>query len=245
MSEAENIVDMPNPAPLNVYQMISQVTAKLCERGGVGKDQTNEYDKYKFRGIDQIYDALAPILSSVGLVILPEMTSRDTEIKQSKNGGALNFVNLTVKYRLVSSEDGSECVVTVPGEAMDRSDKATNKALSAAYKYMCFQVFCIPLEGQDSMDKESPELGKDAAKKSTSVAKWAADDGGAPMTPQLQECIAAVNMAVFNDDAPGFYELWDELNSDEQATVAGYVEHETKKQCRAWLVERREKEKQQ
>ncbi|MFS0844210.1 MAG: ERF family protein [Roseburia hominis] len=29
---------------------------------------------------------------------------------------------------------------------MDSGDKATNKAMSVAFKYACFQVFCIPTE---------------------------------------------------------------------------------------------------
>ena len=42
------------------------------------------------------------------------------------------------------------------GEAMDRGDKSINKAFSAAYKYLCLQVFCVPLEGES--DDNSPEM---------------------------------------------------------------------------------------
>lgn len=39
---------------------------------------------------------------------------------------------------------------------MDSGDKSLNKALSAAYKYACFQLFCIPTESEshDSHDSE-------------------------------------------------------------------------------------------
>jgi len=47
----------------------------------------------------------------------------------------------------VSCRDGSLHTVTMFGEAMDSADKATNKAMSAAYKYACLQAFCIPTEG--------------------------------------------------------------------------------------------------
>lgn len=239
MSESENIVEFENqPKPMNVYQMVSEVTKRLCERGGIGKDQTNEYDKYKFRGIDQVYDALAPILSGVGLNIFPKVTSRAVEIRQAKSGGSLNFVTLDVEYKLVSNQDGSSETVTVSGEAMDRSDKATNKALSAAFKYMCFQVFCIPLEGQDS-ESESPELGKNTSR-AEPVARTVANE--IQMDPKiLSESIASVRMACFNEDKAGMYEIYDELaNNDERAKVFGSLDQEERKLCRAWLKERAE-----
>jgi hypothetical protein len=35
---------------------------------------------------------------------------------------------------------------------MDSGDKATNKAMSAAFKYACLQAFCIPTEGDNDAD---------------------------------------------------------------------------------------------
>lgn len=36
-------------------------------------------------------------------------------------------------------------------------DKATNKAMAIAYKYVCFQVFCIPTEDMSDPDAENLE----------------------------------------------------------------------------------------
>ena len=36
-------------------------------------------------------------------------------------------------------------------------DKATNKAMAIAYKYVCFQVFCIPREDMSDPDAENLE----------------------------------------------------------------------------------------
>jgi hypothetical protein len=44
------------------------------------------------------------------------------------------------------------------GEAMDSGDKATNKAMSAAYKYACFQAFSIPTESRDDEDHQTHEV---------------------------------------------------------------------------------------
>ena len=44
---------------------------------------------------------------------------------------------------------------------MDRSDKATNKAMSAAYKYAALQAFAIPTEGDNDADASTPEVVED------------------------------------------------------------------------------------
>ena len=56
------------------------------------------------------------------------------------------------EFDFVSAEDGSKHIVKTFGEAMDSGDKATNKAMSAAYKYACFQAFSIPTESDNDAD---------------------------------------------------------------------------------------------
>ena len=41
---------------------------------------------------------------------------------------------------------------------MDSGDKATNKAMSAAYKYMAFQTFAIPTQGDNDADGQTHEV---------------------------------------------------------------------------------------
>ena len=41
---------------------------------------------------------------------------------------------------------------------MDSGDKATNKAMSIAFKYACFQTFCIPTEEMVDPDAECHEV---------------------------------------------------------------------------------------
>jgi hypothetical protein len=72
--------------------------------------------------------------------------------RTTKSGSALFYVVVGVDFDLVSAVDGSRHTVHVIGEAMDSADKATNKAMSAAYKYMAMQVFCIPTEGDNDAD---------------------------------------------------------------------------------------------
>lgn len=143
---------------MSVYKAISEVQKELASHG-IGKNQTNSFDKYKFRGIDDIYNALAPAMAKHGLCVLPRCLSRDCQERTSADGSkAMFYVTVDVEYDFVAAEDGSKHTVRVFGEAMDRSDKATNKAMSAAYKYACLQTFCIPTEGDNDADKSTPEV---------------------------------------------------------------------------------------
>lgn len=136
---------------LGVYIAISAVQMALAKLG-IEKVQENKFDKYNFRGIDDIYNALAPLLAQNRLCILPRIINRTCEERKSQKGGALFYVTVNAEFDFVAASDGSTHTVKMIGEAMDRSDKATNKAMSAAYKYACFQTFCIPTEGDNDAD---------------------------------------------------------------------------------------------
>lgn len=128
-----------------VYAAISAVAKEMASTG-ISKDRVNKVQGFNFRGIDQVYNALAPALVTHGLVILPRLTERTCTERINKNGTALFYVVVKAEFDFVSTEDGSIHTVTTYGEAMDSGDKATNKAMSIAYKYAAFQAFCIPTE---------------------------------------------------------------------------------------------------
>lgn len=141
---------------MSVYKAISSVMSELSKEG-ITKNNKNQQQGYSFRGIDNVYNALAPILSKHGLVILPRVMAREVTERPSKNGGVLFCVVVSVEFDLVCAEDGSKHTIATAGEAMDSADKATNKAMSAAYKYACIQAFCIPTEGDSDADAHTPE----------------------------------------------------------------------------------------
>ncbi|MGY9707371.1 ERF family protein [Citrobacter freundii] len=128
-----------------VYSAISAV-AKEMATNGISKDRRNQQQGFNFRGIDQVYNALAPALVNHGLLILPRITERSVTERTTQKGGVLFYVVVKAEFDFVSTEDGSIHTVTTYGEAMDSGDKATNKAMSIAYKYAAFQAFCIPTE---------------------------------------------------------------------------------------------------
>jgi len=142
---------------VKVYQAINKVQAALA-KAGISKDQRNTQQGYAFRGIDDVYNALAPLLAEHGLCILPQVVNRTVTERVTQKGGVLFYVIVEMQFNFVCAEDGSIHVVSTFGEAMDSGDKATNKAMSAAYKYAAMQAFCIPTEGDNDADAHTPEV---------------------------------------------------------------------------------------
>lgn len=141
-----------------VYPAIASVMAAMS-RDGIAKSKTNKQGEgYKFRGIDDVLNALSGVLSEHQLCILPRVIKREQVERQSNAGKALFYTTMEVEFDLVSAEDGSLHTVRTCGEAMDSGDKSTNKAMSAAYKYMALQTFCIPTEGDNDADAHTHEV---------------------------------------------------------------------------------------
>ena len=149
---------------MKVYQAINAVQSELAKIG-ITKSRTNQQGaSYKFRGIDDIFNTVSPLLAQHGLCILPRVLSRECVERQTKAGGAIFYVTVEVEFDFVAAEDGSKHTVKTFGEAMDTSDKATNKAMSAAYKYAALQAFAIPTEGDNDADAHTPEVAPRIAK---------------------------------------------------------------------------------
>jgi hypothetical protein len=147
---------------MNVYKAIAAVQAQMAKEG-ISKGRKNVQQGYQFRGIDDLYNALAPVLSANGLVILPRMLARESVERATAKGGVLFYVTVEAEFDFVAAEDGSKHTVKTFGEAMDSADKATNKAMSAAYKYAAMQAFCIPTEGDNDADSTTHEVAPMAA----------------------------------------------------------------------------------
>lgn len=139
----------------NIYEAICGVMADI---GSIQKTDTNPFDKYKYRGIDAVYNAVQPALVKNGVFIVPCLKDIEQTDRLSKKGDAQVHSKVRVQYTLYAS-DGSSITAEFPGEAIDRSDKSVNKAMTAAFKYMIFELFCIPTDDISDADKETIEAG--------------------------------------------------------------------------------------
>ncbi len=150
----------------NIFETINAVMAEI---GAIGKNSQNEKQGFMYRGVDAVMNALNPAFIKHRLFVTPEVISQKREERVTEKGKNLIYSILLVKYTFYA-EDGSSVFVIVPGEGMDSGDKASNKAMSSAFKYACFQTFCIPTEEMKDPDAETPPPSKPA--KPTLEAKY-------------------------------------------------------------------------
>lgn len=185
---------------MKVYQAINAVQADL-NREGITKSRRNQQQGYNFRGIDDVYNAISPLLAKHGLCILPRILARECAERQTAKGGTLFYVTVEAEFDFVCAEDGSKHTVRTFGEAMDSADKATNKAMSAAYKYAAFQAFAIPTEGDNDADASHHELAAEVPPKLLHDAREAANNG-----------------------VESFKEFWKGLRQSDRGLLAGELE---------------------
>ena len=147
---------------MNIFESITKIMGEL---GAVGKTSKNQSQGFMYRGIDAVMNALNPLLSKYKVFVVPEVLEQNreerTSVKRDRDGlertSTLLYSIIKVKYTFYA-EDGSSVPAVVIGEGMDSGDKATNKAMSIAFKYACFQVFCIPTEEMVDPDAECHEV---------------------------------------------------------------------------------------
>lgn len=148
------------PEDYTLAQRLHVISSELA-RHGIAKQQYHDHSRFYFRGIDDVYNALAGLLVSARVQVVPGVESVDHQLVTTSNGKAAMHVFVHVTYKLVNVDDtGDFMELKMIGEGFDTADKALNKALSAAYKLTVFQLFCVPTEEQ-SFDAEqgTAEIG--------------------------------------------------------------------------------------
>ena len=136
----------------NIFQCLASIKREIEV---IKKDQNNQALKYKFRGIDQIYNYLHPIFQKYGCVFIPNTKSVNTTImdvtkynKYEKKDITQKqmFTEIEIEYSIIA-EDGTSVKGSIFGHGLDYAgDKAIYKAMAGAHKYFILQVFGIPTE---------------------------------------------------------------------------------------------------
>ncbi len=139
-----------------VHQALAEVMAEI---GAVPKDRTGQGVSYKFQGVADILAKAQPAFARHHMALVPhEIVAFEQRDRTTKNGGAQVQVDIHVRWRLYGPA-GDWLAAETWGQAFDTSDKAANKAQTAAQKYALKQIFAIP-EDADDQDMERPELGQ-------------------------------------------------------------------------------------
>lgn len=160
---------------MNIFESINKVMEQI---GVIGKTSKNQSQGFMYRGIDAVMNNLQPALIANKVFVVPEVLEQTREERTNSKGNTLLYSIIKVKYTFFA-EDGSSVSATVIGEGMDSGDKATNKAMSIAFKYACFQVFCIPTEEMVDPDAECHEVAAKTISPAhaKALAKEAEDNG--------------------------------------------------------------------
>ena len=139
---------------LTVHQALSKVMEAVQ---AVRKDSKNQAQRFNFRGIDAVMNAVGPALRKHGVTILPEDVDVHRSNGTTASGKQTAEVVVKVTYR-VYGPAGDSIHGKVAAEAMDFGDKAVAKAMSVAYRTFLLQALTIPTDDPDP-DSESYERG--------------------------------------------------------------------------------------
>ncbi len=159
-----------------------RMIAVMQEIGFIAKDRKapSVVGGYNFRGIDDFYEALQPALIKCGVFVVPEVLDIIREERTTKSGGVSINTILKIAYHF-HGEGGDSISAVVVGEGSDSTDKGCNKAMSAAFKYLASQSWCIPTnEPENDTEAVAPEetipakksAPKPAAKKDDGLEWW-------------------------------------------------------------------------
>lgn len=138
----------------NIYQAINSI---MQEIEAIGKNKTNSMQGYKFRGIDDMYNALQPLFKKHAVFITSNVLESKREERQTAKGGVLIYTIAKCQFKFFTT-DGSFIESVLEGEAMDSGDKSTNKAMSTALKYALMQMFLIPTEEKLDTEYDTHEV---------------------------------------------------------------------------------------
>jgi hypothetical protein len=218
----------------NVYALINQVKLALDAGGGIQK--TNEAKgggiNYQFRGIDDMYNALCRLTAEVGLAMLPRVKEHRYELKERLKDGKVvgyqthAFVTMTIEF--VSEHDLTTHIVRTVGEGIDTSDKATNKSLSAAFKYGCLMSFMIPTHGEmidserDDEPVQAPAKVEKPSKKEAREAIERVSDTGRGFDSSQEALEKTEDMSRVIDEAKSPKLVFDMIDKIDMLPEPGY-----------------------
>lgn len=170
---------------LTVHQAVARI---IKEMPAVPKGQENKEQGYKFRGIDDVLAVARPLLGKHGVVIVPSVVERLYATRTTRNGYVQHEVNLHVRYTIYGPT-GDQIDASTWGEGTDSGDKATNKAMTAAFKYLLFQLLAVG--GDADSDHSTPERSVAAVPAPTKAAVQAVAESVKSQPESVRDAVKA------------------------------------------------------
>lgn len=178
-----------------IHEALSSV---MEEVKSVGKKDRNESQRFNFRGIDAVVNAVGPALRKHGVIVLPEVLEHRYEVATSSKGTPMGHVIVKVAYTFIGPA-GDQLTCSVIGESMDIGDKATPKAMSVAFRTALLQALALPTDEPDP-DSESYERGAPQPK---AAPKRSADGPKVPdLVARFADAESAEDLASISQEIP-------------------------------------------
>ena len=173
------------PAKKTTVELMAEIYAEIDR---FIKDKTNtQGPNFKYTGVEEIADELRQAMGKRGLVMTPIAQERECRYGATRNGNEQVHVYLDVTWAITNGTDS--VIVCSTGEAKDVSDKATNKAMTAARKYGLIQGFQLSMSSEpgrtEDTDATTPEPSSPAPPPSSQETPQG--DGGQAPNPDLSK----------------------------------------------------------
>ena len=72
-------------------QIYAAISAAMADISAIAKDKYNQQQGFKFRGIDDVMNALKPILTKNKIFTVPQVLEQTRESKVTAKGGELRY----------------------------------------------------------------------------------------------------------------------------------------------------------
>lgn len=189
--------ELPGPA-----KSLAEAMARIYADGGRYVQKTGQMQgvaRYSYAKEGDFIAALRPLMEVHGVTIRPVgyqvLTNEQFE---RKNGGAAYRVVVLATFEFTHLS-GDKATAQAIGEGQDSGDKAFNKAMTGAMKYVLRQSFCVET-GDDPDDTPSHEQERKA--------------GHHPAPSLADRCLAAIKaVGARNEIAP----IWHAFEADAKA----------------------------
>lgn len=153
--------DYTIPEQVPIQEALRRV---MLDVGAIGKNkQMTDGPKYNYRSVDDILERAQPSMVRHGVIVAPTQVVTEYEMRSTSRGNAQQWVSMKVDWIVKGPmgdtyRDEEGRIPTTSAEALDTSDKATNKVHTATYKTLLAQLLSIPYSAEDQ-DASRNELG--------------------------------------------------------------------------------------
>lgn len=120
----------------NLRKKLSLISGSVSR---INKTGTNSAQKYKFVKDEEVMAKLNPMFAEHGVIIVPTQVT-ETRLEPYNDGF---LCDLTVRFTIYDTDSEETIGGEAKGQGWDRGDKASNKAMTSAYKYFVLKTFAL------------------------------------------------------------------------------------------------------